>query len=68
MTHIAAIEKVVVAAKRLATALEMQKLAVSHLNLAIAETEISRAQLHEAGVECWIDRLDHEGEANGAKG
>lgn len=60
MTDIAAAEKVVVAAKRLSNALEMQKLAVSHLSLAIAETEASRAKLHAAGLECWIDKLDHE--------
>jgi hypothetical protein len=60
MTDIAALEKVSLAAKRLTNALEMQKLAFSHLSLAIAETEASRQDLHDVGKQCWIDRLDHE--------
>jgi hypothetical protein len=60
MNDVAVLEKVSLAAKRLSTALETQKLAVAHLSLAIAETEASRADLHEVGKQCWIDKLDHE--------
>ena len=55
-----ALVRMSLATKRLSTALEMQRLAFSHLALAITETEASRAELHEAGKRCWIDKLDHE--------
>jgi hypothetical protein len=36
------------------------KEAQDRLLAAIALTESSRQLLHEAGEECWVDKLDHE--------
>jgi hypothetical protein len=41
------------------------KSAHERLLAAITATEASRKLLHEAGEECWIDKLDHEPNGNG---
>ena len=51
---------IIEASERLARAIELQDKAVHHLIEAISETEASRAALHEAGLQCWIDKLDHD--------
>jgi Zn-finger domain-containing protein len=47
---------------RLERAVAAHKLALAHLTVAITETEASRTALHDAGLQCWIDRLDSENE------
>jgi predicted ABC-class ATPase len=52
--------KAIEALKRLEEAIEAQKDAVAHLTKVITKTEASRERLHDAGIQCWIDKLDSE--------
>lgn len=49
-----------IAQKELHGALTGLHRAIGHLTTAIEATEASRRALHDSGLECWIDQLDHE--------